>query len=36
MAPRRPVLFPEQWGPALVTGLLLACGIAVVILVLAG
>lgn len=36
MAPRRPVLFPEQWGLALLTALLIAGGIAVVILVLAG
>lgn len=36
MAPRRPVLFPEQWGLALLTALLIAGGIAVLILVLAG
>ena len=34
MAPRRPVLFPEQYGLALVTGLALLAGVALVVLVL--
>ena len=31
MAPRRPVLFPEQYGLALLTGILLVAGIALAI-----
>jgi hypothetical protein len=31
MAPRRPVLFPSQWGLAVVSGLFLAGGIAFVV-----
>jgi hypothetical protein len=30
MAPRRPVLFPDQWALALVTGLVLVASIALV------
>lgn len=33
-APRRPVVFPEQWGLALVTCLAIALGIAFVVLVI--
>jgi hypothetical protein len=33
-APRRPVIFPEQWGLVLVTGLVVVLGIAAVVLVL--
>jgi hypothetical protein len=29
MAPRRPVLFPEQYGLALLTAILLVAGIAI-------
>jgi hypothetical protein len=29
MAPRRPILFPEQYGLALLTGLLLVAGIGI-------
>jgi hypothetical protein len=31
MAPRRPAVFPEQWGLVLVTALLVLGGIAVVV-----
>jgi hypothetical protein len=34
MAPRRPMLFPEQYGLALVTALALVVGIVCVVLVL--
>lgn len=34
MAPRRPVLFEEQWGLALVTALVLVAGVAVVVVLL--
>jgi len=30
MAPRRPILFPDQWALALVTGLVLVASIALV------
>jgi hypothetical protein len=33
-APRRPAVFPEQWGLILVVGLVIAMGIAAVVLVL--
>jgi hypothetical protein len=35
MAPRRPAVFPEQWGLVLVTTLLVLGGIAVLVAVLA-
>jgi hypothetical protein len=31
MAPRRPILFPDQWALALVTGLVLVASIALVV-----
>jgi hypothetical protein len=34
MAPRRPAVFPEQWGLVLVTGLTVVGGIAVLVAVL--
>jgi hypothetical protein len=30
MAPRRPILFPDQWALALVTGLVLVASVALV------
>jgi hypothetical protein len=33
-APRRPVVFPEQWGLILVTALAVALGIVAVVLIL--
>jgi hypothetical protein len=36
MAPRRPVLFPQQYGLALVTALLLLGGLAVVLWLVLG
>jgi len=33
-APRRPAVFPEQWGLILVTSLVVALGVAAVVLVL--
>jgi hypothetical protein len=36
MAPRRPALFPEQYGLALVTALLLLGGLAVVLWLVLG
>jgi hypothetical protein len=36
MAPRRPALFPQQYGLALVTALLLLGGLAVVLWVVLG
>jgi len=30
MAPRRPILFPDQWALALVTGIVLVASIALV------
>ena len=33
-APRRPAVFPEQWGIVLVTALVVALGIAAVVLIL--
>jgi hypothetical protein len=33
-APRRPVVFPEQWGIVLVTAVCVALGVAAVVLVL--
>jgi len=33
-APRRPAVFPEQWGVVLVTALAIATGIAAIVLVL--
>jgi hypothetical protein len=33
-APRRPVVFPEQWGIVLVTALIVVLGIAAVVLIL--
>jgi hypothetical protein len=35
-APRRPAVFPEQWGIVLVTVLAIAGGIAVVVVLLTG
>jgi hypothetical protein len=35
-APRRPAVFPEQWGLVLVTALLVLGGLAVVVALLAG
>ena len=35
-APRRPALFPEQWGLVLVTVLAILGGVAIVIALLAG
>jgi hypothetical protein len=34
MAPRRPAVFPEQWGLVLVTVLAVAAGIAVLVAVI--
>ncbi len=34
-APRRPAVFPEQWGLVLVTALAVVVGIAVVVILLA-
>jgi hypothetical protein len=36
MAPRRPAVFPEQWGLVLVTALVIAAGIAVLVILLTG
>ena len=36
MAPRRPVLFDDQWGLALVTALVLVGGVVAVVVLLAG
>ncbi len=36
MAPRRPAVFPEQWGLVLVTALAVLVGIALVVVWLAG
>ena len=36
MAPRRPALFPQQYGLALVTALLLLAGLAVVLWLVLG
>jgi hypothetical protein len=35
-APRRPALFPEQWGLALVTAIAIVGGIAAVVWILVG
>ena len=35
-APRRPAVFPEQWGLVLVTVIVLAAGIALVVYALVG
>jgi hypothetical protein len=35
-APRRPAVFPEQWGLVLVTALAIAFGVVCVVLVLRG
>jgi hypothetical protein len=36
MAPRRPAVFPEQWGLVLVTALVIAGGIAVLVILVTG
>jgi hypothetical protein len=36
LAPRRPAVFPEQWGLILVTGLTIVGGVAVVVALLVG
>jgi hypothetical protein len=36
LAPRRPAVFPEQWGLVMVTALAVAVGVALVVVLLAG
>jgi hypothetical protein len=36
MAPRRPAVFPEQWGLLLVTALVVVCGVALVVAFVVG
>jgi hypothetical protein len=35
-APRRPAIFPEQWGLVLVTGIVIGAGIGAVVWILVG